>query len=158
MCRWRGETRQGDRKRKRMNRVNVCELTCDSCRQVRKAYKSLFSTTACYRWRRWLCLIPDDDHNELSLSFTRLFTGCQRDWQQFDTSDRRPLSGTFPAHPASTELKTLLIQKRSRVHCFSITVAGNHITTRAPVRIWFRDYVDWLDVLITQGQRVECSM
>ncbi len=41
-------------------------------RQVHKAYESLFSTAACYRWRRWLRVIPDDDHNEPSLSFTRL--------------------------------------------------------------------------------------
>lgn len=121
-----------------MNRINVCELICDSKRQAHKGYKSLSSTAVCHRWRRWLCFIPDDDHNELSLSFTGLFSrrcACWRDRQQLDTSDSQPLSGPFHPRPVTTELKKLQPQKRSGAHCFSIMVTGHHITTRAPIRI-----------------------
>ena len=95
-------------------------------RQVQKAYKSLFSTAACHRWPRWLRSIPDDDHNEPSLSFTRPLSrrlARWRDWQQLDTSDGRPLSGPFPSTspPFFTFFSTEPgPQKRSAVRCFPI--------------------------------------
>lgn len=95
----------------------------DSTDRSRRPTRSLFSTAACHRWPRWLRSIPDDDHNEPSLSFTRLLArrlARWRDWQQPDTSDGRPLSGPFPSTSPFFFPPEPEPQKRSGAHCFPI--------------------------------------
>ncbi len=125
-----GEEKQGrgikKKKNHRMNRANVCELICGSNRQVHKAYKSLFSTAACHRWQRWLRFIPDDDHNETSLSFMGAFltTSCAMKrltaaWQtrQPTAFGSIPSTSRFRAREAAAtkeERRTLFLHYRCR--------------------------------------------
>lgn len=90
-----GEEKQGREMREKnstVNRINVCELVCDSNRWVHDAKGG---GDDCALFQMMTTMSP-------VLLFMRLFLrrrACRRDWQQLHMSDSRPLSGPFP--PAS---------------------------------------------------------
>lgn len=128
---------QKNPKNNMMNRVNVCELICDSSRQVHKAYRSLSPPQLDTGGRDDCALFQ----MMTIMSLVWVSRGAfSRDVdvhaKETDSgSDRRPLSGCL-----GVSVRTGAAQKRSAERCFSVTVvAGDHITTRAPVRLELRD-------------------